>query len=121
MLPSLLNFSFPPHLIFNADTDLLHSRRAPSQKAWTSAINPITQKNTSQSLPNGNISHQKPAVPERASTSKEAPSSDKHAHDRLTFILAASIVSPALLTRPSIANLFQGTTNLHLYDIRGEF
>lgn len=49
---------------------------------------------------------QKPVVPTKAGLLKESITSDKHAHDRLTFILAASTVrcalkyrNPHLLTR----------------------
>jgi hypothetical protein len=67
-------------------------RRAPPQKAWNSSVNPITQKNSSQPQQNGNITQQKLASPGKAVAPKENMVSDKHAHDRLTFILAASMV-----------------------------
>lgn len=86
------NLSLPPHLIFKAITDTFFFRRAPPQKAWTSTINPITQKNSSLPQQNGNLPQQKPVGPAKASIAKEHSTSDKHAHDRLTFILAASAV-----------------------------
>ncbi|ERF76098.1 hypothetical protein EPUS_01431 [Endocarpon pusillum Z07020] len=65
-------------------------KRALPQKAWTSTINPITQKNSSQLQQNGNLLQQKPVGPAKASIAKEGNTADKQAHDRLTFILAAS-------------------------------
>jgi hypothetical protein len=86
------NFSFSPHSTFNGDTNILLVRRAPAPKAWSSTINPITQKNASQPQQNGIVMQQKPVVPAKAGVPKENITSDKHAHDRLTFILAASTV-----------------------------
>ncbi len=84
--------SSPPHLILNAGTNISSIRRAPVQKAWTSTMNPTTQKHTSQPQQNGNILQHKPVGPARASVPKENITSDRHAHDRLMFILAASTV-----------------------------
>lgn len=86
------NLSLPPHSILHAGTYTIFIRRALPQKAWTSTINPIMQKNSSQLQQNGNLLQQKPVGPAKASIAKEGNTAEKQAHDRLTFILAASTV-----------------------------
>ena len=86
------SLSLSPHSILHAGTYTFFIRRALPQKAWTSTINPITQKNSSQLQQNGNLLQQKPVGPAKTSIAKEYNTADKQAHDRLTFILAASTV-----------------------------
>ncbi|KAI9678159.1 MAG: hypothetical protein M1817_006104 [Caeruleum heppii] len=70
-------------------------RRNSSQKAWTQGTNPITQRPSAYHQLNGVKSEQK--VPTKA-TSKETNTPDKHAHDRLLFLLANFIGRTATVT-----------------------
>ena len=68
--------------------DTQSGRRPPAPKAWTSSINPITQKAT-QPQPNGNTSQQSTTTPKGGS---KLTGVEKDANDRLNFILGASTV-----------------------------
>jgi hypothetical protein len=66
-------------------------RRNNSQKAWTQGTNPLTQK-PSYAQQNGNTSHQKPLPSPKPMGPKETNTPDKHANDRLIFLLSNCIV-----------------------------
>lgn len=74
----------------SANTNSIHRRNIP-QKAWTLGPNPITQK-APQPQQNGNIQAQKSTASQKGMAPKESNTADKHAHDRLTFLLANFIV-----------------------------
>ncbi|OJJ49609.1 hypothetical protein ASPZODRAFT_128095 [Penicilliopsis zonata CBS 506.65] len=63
------------------------TRRSNSQKAWSQATNPITQK-PSFSQHNGHMAHQRSTASPKL---KESNTPDSHAHDRLLFLLTSFI------------------------------
>lgn len=69
------------------------NRRPSSQKAWTAGANPITPKSPAQPQQNGNILQDKKLFAVEQPQQKDTATPDKHANDRLVFILAAAIVS----------------------------
>ncbi|SLM34481.1 LsmAD domain [Lasallia pustulata] len=62
-------------------------RRNPPQKAWTSGMNPITQRSTTPAQPNGVGGHPKPSS-QRSMPASETSTPDRHANDRFLFLLA---------------------------------
>ena len=73
------------------DTDILH-RRTAAPKAWT-GTNPITQRGTTPVQQNGASSQVKNHSGTKPAASKDPGLSDRHAHDRLTFLLGAAFGS----------------------------
>ncbi len=71
---------------------LMSHRRNPPQKAWTSGMNPITQRSTTPAQQNGAAAQTKPALP-KTTTNQDMNASDRHANDRLLFLLGNFIVS----------------------------
>lgn len=69
------------------------SRRVPAPKAWTSGTNPITQRGTTPVQQNGTQSQVKIQGISRTAAPKEQGITDRHAHDRLTFLLGAAFGS----------------------------
>ncbi|MCJ1229114.1 hypothetical protein MMC12_005779 [Toensbergia leucococca] len=61
-------------------------RRNPTQKAWTSGMNPITQRSTTPAQQNGTSSQPK-SSPQKNMNNKETNTPDRHANDRLLFLL----------------------------------
>lgn len=90
--PRAAALKLQPQLDIHWLTNSQH-RRLNSQKAWTSGANPITQKSASQTQQNGSVLQAKPVTPVKTPQQKETATPDKHANDRLVFILAAAIVS----------------------------
>ncbi|KAK2737772.1 hypothetical protein FQN57_007420 [Myotisia sp. PD_48] len=88
-------------------------RRTPQQKAWNNpnisaqrASGPYTQQN-------GTASGKKPALPSNPITNKESNTPDLHAHDRLVFILTASIGHTTTITLKNgekFTGIFSGAT-----------
>ncbi|KAL8775681.1 MAG: hypothetical protein Q9209_000177 [Squamulea sp. 1 TL-2023] len=74
-----------------------NQRKPVSQKAWQSGMNPITQRSTMPAAQNGNISQPK-ASSQKAGANMELGNADKHAHDRLVFLLANFMGLPASVT-----------------------
>lgn len=74
-------------------------RKLSTQKAWTQGTNPITQRSSTPGTANGAASAPKPtpSAKSQASTARETNTPEKHAHDRLTFLLANFMVSNGLL------------------------
>ncbi|KAF2085956.1 hypothetical protein K490DRAFT_74827 [Saccharata proteae CBS 121410] len=68
-------------------------RKPPAQKAWTSGTNPITQRPSNPTIPNGAAGANKAPAGAKgmASTPKDAAPSDnnRHAHDRMLFLLGS--------------------------------
>ncbi|KAL8831794.1 MAG: hypothetical protein Q9170_005151 [Blastenia crenularia] len=62
------------------------SQRKPPQKAWQSGMNPITQRSTTPASQNGSISQAK-SGPQKPTPAMEAGTADRHAHDRLLFLM----------------------------------
>ncbi|MCJ1370049.1 hypothetical protein MMC20_001261, partial [Loxospora ochrophaea] len=58
-------------------------RRNNPQKAWTTGMNPITQRSHGPSQQNGTSK----ATLQKANASQETNTADQHAHDRLLFLL----------------------------------
>lgn len=97
--------SFPPStlhpqlLIFRAApaNTLLPHRKASAPKAWSSGTNPITQRLTNPTLSNGASGAGKGSAGAKgmAASSKESSASDnnKHAHDRMVFLISNFVVS----------------------------
>ncbi|MCJ1271313.1 hypothetical protein MMC22_011213 [Lobaria immixta] len=72
-------------------------RRNAPQKAWTTGMNPITQRSTTPAQQNG-AGNQAKAVSQRPVNNRETNSPEKHAHDRLIFLLGNMIGLPASIT-----------------------
>ncbi|KAL9131788.1 MAG: hypothetical protein Q9217_000393 [Psora testacea] len=62
-----------------------NQRRAPTQKAWTSGMNPITQRSNTPGQQNGTITQCKPG---QKSDGKDSNNGDRSAHERLLCLLA---------------------------------
>jgi hypothetical protein len=89
-------FSRPLTLHFPVKVQLLTdptNRRPNSQKAWTTGANPITQKSSAPPQQNGNVLQAKQIATVKTSQQKDTATPDRHANDRLVFLLAAAIVS----------------------------
>ncbi|KAL9591965.1 MAG: hypothetical protein Q9179_007194 [Wetmoreana sp. 5 TL-2023] len=72
-------------------------RKTVPQKAWQSGMNPITQRSTTPASQNGNISQPK-AAPQKAVPNMEVGNADKHAHDRLLFLVTHFLGLPVSIT-----------------------
>lgn len=66
-------------------------RRNSSQKAWTPGSNPITQKSSNTPPLNG-VSNQPRGTSKNLASSRETNTPDRHAHDRLMYLLANFVV-----------------------------
>ncbi|KAL8970783.1 MAG: hypothetical protein Q9183_001361 [Haloplaca sp. 2 TL-2023] len=75
-----------------------NSQRKPvTQKAWQSGMNPITQRSTTPASQNGNISQSKMAA-QKPALGMDIGHADKHAHDRLLFLLTHFLGLQAFIT-----------------------
>ena len=72
-------------------TPCTSASRPAAPKAWTSGTNPLTQRGTSSPQSNGVAASSK-STSTKSNVQKESGISDKHAHDRLLYVLGASIV-----------------------------
>lgn len=79
---------FLPKLVICSNAD--SCRRAPAPKAWTSGTNPITQRGTTPVQQNGTPSQAKNPAITKTAAPKDQGISDRHAHDRMTFLLGAA-------------------------------
>jgi hypothetical protein len=89
-------FSTPLTLHFQVKAQLLTdrtNRRPNSQKAWTAGANPITLKSSAPPQQNGNVLQAKQTATAKTPLQKDTATPDRHANDRLVFLLAAAIVS----------------------------
>lgn len=66
------------------------TQRKPPQKAWQSGMNPITQRSNTPASQNGGISQTKQGS-QKPSSGMDVGSADKHAHDRLLFLMTHSL------------------------------
>ncbi|RMZ86764.1 hypothetical protein DV736_g6008, partial [Chaetothyriales sp. CBS 134916] len=66
------------------------SRRAPTQKAWASGTNPLTQRGPPSTQPNGVAASTKPS---KMPAAKDTGLSDRHAHDRSIAAFGAAMGS----------------------------
>ncbi|KAL8675829.1 MAG: hypothetical protein Q9186_007569 [Xanthomendoza sp. 1 TL-2023] len=74
------------------------SQRKPvPPKAWQGGTNPITQRSTVSPAQNGNVSQPK-ASSQKPALNMELANADKHAHDRLVFLMANFMGFPASVT-----------------------
>ncbi|KAL9021315.1 MAG: hypothetical protein Q9185_001425 [Variospora sp. 1 TL-2023] len=62
-------------------------RKPAPQKAWQGGTNPITQRSTTPASQNGNVSQPR-AGPQKPVPNMELGQADKHARDRLVFLMA---------------------------------
>jgi hypothetical protein len=87
------------------------NRRPNSQKAWTTGANPITQKiSAAPPQQNGNVLQAKQTTTVKT-PQKDTATPDRHANDRLVFLLAAAIVShPNPCCISSLTAFLQGTS-----------
>ena len=88
-------FSRPLTLQFQVKVQLLTdrtNRRPNAQKAWTTGANPITQKSSAPPQQNGNVLQAKQTTTVKTPQQKDTATPDRHANDRLVFLLAAAIV-----------------------------
>ncbi|KAI4224673.1 MAG: hypothetical protein L6R36_004481 [Xanthoria steineri] len=76
--------------------DANHKKPAPP-KAWQTGMNPITQRSTMPAAQNGNLAQPK-ISPKKPAANMELANADKHAHDRLVFLMANFMGLPALVT-----------------------
>ncbi|KAL8728979.1 MAG: hypothetical protein Q9166_005074 [cf. Caloplaca sp. 2 TL-2023] len=74
-----------------------NQRKPVPPTAWKSGMNPITQRSTLPAGQNGNISQPK-ASSQKPATNMEMGNADKHAHDRLVFLMANFMGLPASVT-----------------------
>src|SRR4051812_2109443 len=80
----LHDFYFP-----HDDCSYSYHRRSTPGKAWTQGTNPIAQRQSNLNQQNGATVPSKTAASKTAiSMSKEINNPDKHAHDRMIFLLA---------------------------------
>jgi hypothetical protein len=98
----------------------LTNRRPNSQKAWTTGANPLTPKSSVQPQQNGNILQAKQIATVKIPQQKDTATPDKHANDRLVFILAAAIVSHPSFLRHLVADFFHQGTSLTVMTKSGE-
>ncbi|KAL9001119.1 MAG: hypothetical protein Q9169_000302 [Polycauliona sp. 2 TL-2023] len=73
-----------------------NQRKPVPQKAWQ-GINPITQRSTIPAAQNGNLAQPK-ASTQKPPANMELANADKHAHDRLVFLMANFMGLPASVT-----------------------
>ncbi|KAL8899769.1 MAG: hypothetical protein Q9192_001403 [Flavoplaca navasiana] len=74
-----------------------NQRKPIPQKAWQGGLNPITQRSTAPIAPNGNTAQPNIGTM-RPAANMEMANADKHAHDRLVFLLANCMGFPASVT-----------------------
>lgn len=67
------------------------SKRNTAQKAWTSGMNPITQRSTAPTQTNGITPNQALGL-QNSSVTQETSTLDKHANDRLVYLLGSFVV-----------------------------
>lgn len=87
-------------------------RRNASQKAWTTGMNPITQRSTTPAQQNG-TGNQAKAVAQKPVNNRETNSPEKHANDRLVFLFGNMLVSGPQPSQALISLTIQGTFNLN--------
>ncbi|KAL8942856.1 MAG: hypothetical protein Q9211_001219 [Gyalolechia sp. 1 TL-2023] len=81
-------------------------RKPVPQKAWQSGMNPITQRATTPAGQNGGISQAKPGSL-KAASGMDVGNADKHAHDRLLFLMTHFMGLSAFITVKS-GEVFSG-------------
>ncbi|KAL8814467.1 MAG: hypothetical protein Q9223_006310 [Gallowayella weberi] len=74
-----------------------NQRKPAPPKAWQGGTNPITQRATVSPAQNGNISQPKTSS-QKSAPNMELANADKHAHDRLVFLMANFMGLPASVT-----------------------
>jgi hypothetical protein len=82
-------------------------RRPNSQKAWTTGANPITQKSLAPPQQNGNVLQAKQIATVKTPQQKDTATPDRHANDRLVFLLAAAIGTSVTITTKS-GDIYEG-------------
>lgn len=96
----------PLYLVLEqADAYTPRDRKSGPPKAWQSGMNPITQRSTIPPPQNGNVSQPK-AGSQKPHASMELGSADKHAHDRLVFLMANFMVCKHLIRLTSSIRSF---------------
>ncbi|KAL8953189.1 MAG: hypothetical protein Q9222_000924 [Ikaeria aurantiellina] len=73
-----------------------NQKKPAQQKAW-SGMNPITQKSTTPTSQNGNISQTRVGS-QKSVSQMEVGNADKHAYDRLVYLMANFLGNPTLIT-----------------------
>lgn len=71
---------------------LTTSRRSMPQKAWTSGMNPITQRSNTPAQQNG-VGNRIKTGPSKTTGNQETTTPEKYANDRLLLLLANMMVS----------------------------
>ncbi len=66
-------------------------RRSAPQKAWTSGMNPITQRSNTPNQQNGGALQAK--VAQKPTNNEESNTPEKHANDRLMYLFGNFMVS----------------------------
>ncbi|KZF25565.1 hypothetical protein L228DRAFT_266030 [Xylona heveae TC161] len=91
-------------------------RKSPAPKAWAQGTtNPITQRPSNFNTSNGNAAQNKPANPPKTSNavSKETNTPEKHANDRLVYLLANFMGLQSVITVKSgdkFSGIFSGAS-----------
>jgi hypothetical protein len=96
------------------------NRRPNSQKAWTTGANPITQKTSAPPQQNGNVLQAKQIATVKTPQQKDTATPDRHANDRLVFLLAAAIVSHPNTLLYLIADCFVKGTSVTITTKSGD-
>ena len=76
----------------------MYRRNGPQKAAWTSGMNPITQRSTTSSQQNG-VGSQAKNNTHKAATNQEG-GTEKVANERLTYLMAQFMVSESDETWP---------------------
>lgn len=100
----MIVFNTLPHLLLEHHSltrFALTHRRPPPQKAWGPGPNSFSQRSAMVSQQNGNAPPPRSGGNAKQTLPKDAGISDKQAHERLTFILAAAIVSYPYIQFPA--------------------
>jgi hypothetical protein len=88
-------------------------RRPQAQKAWSQgSANPITQRPSNPTTPNGVANTQKPAHTP-ASTSGDSAAPMRHLSDRMMYLLANLTVRPTTLLAPYVLTYPPGPARYH--------
>ncbi|KAL8854678.1 MAG: hypothetical protein Q9221_000460 [Calogaya cf. arnoldii] len=89
-----------------------NQRKPAPQKAWQGGMNPITHRPTMPAPQNGNIAQPKMNT-QKPAANTELANADKHAHDRLVFLMANFMGLPAVVTvknADAFSGIFCGST-----------
>lgn len=71
---------------------MLQNRRNAPQKAWTSGMNPITQRSNTPTQQNG-VGLQAKATTQKPPNHQESATPERHANDRLLYLLGNFMVN----------------------------